>query len=135
LKVQRNGEKLRREGERHHVMKSEDYGKELWTVANLVTGFFVAQYLAAAIALGDTLDDLAKKRFPFKITISLIAVGVGLFYCGALQSCRTLAASLDSEKKHDAIWARANAWRMGCILLFTLLFIFAVFEHNIGFLH
>ncbi len=116
-------------------MKSEDYGKELWSLANYITGFFIAQYLAAALALNDALDNLAKKPPPFKITISLIAVAVAGLYCLGVHSCRTLASSLDDTREHDYIWARINRWRLGCIVLFTAIFVFALFEHDIPFLH
>ena len=116
-------------------MKSEDYGKELWSLANLITGFFVAQFLAVALALGDQLDDLAKKDPAFKITISFIAICVAVFYSFALRSCRRFARDLDGVPKHDFIWARVNRWRIACIVLFTVIFIFGLFEHDIRFLH
>jgi hypothetical protein len=116
-------------------MQSDDYGKELWSLANLVTGFFIAQFIAVSLSLGKDLDDLAKKPIAFKITISLIAVTFAIFYCCALRACRQLARSIDHDRKHDAIWAQVNAWRIAFILLFTSLFVFALFEHDIAFLH
>jgi hypothetical protein len=107
----------------------------LWSLANLITGFFVAQYLAVAIALGDKLDDLAKKGPAFKVTVSIIAVVVAGFYCLALRACRKFARQLDSDSKHDFIWFHVNKWRIGCIALFTAIFIFALFEHDIQLLH
>lgn len=116
-------------------MKSEDLSKELWSLANLITGFSVAQSLAASIAFGKDLSQLELKTFTFKMTVSVIVIIIAALYCGAIHSCRTLARSVDKEKSHDLIWEKINRWRIACIILFTTIFVFGLFEHDIKFLH
>jgi hypothetical protein len=105
-------------------MKSEDMSKELWSIANIITGFSVAQALAVTFALSKDLAGLQSQNPALKITISIIALMVGAAYCFAVHQCRLLALSLDAE--HDTIWRQINYGRMACIFLFTCISHFRV---------
>jgi hypothetical protein len=110
-------------------MKSEDMSKELWSLANLITGFSVAQSVAVAVALGKDLFDLQHQHIPVKTTVSAIAFFVAAGYCAAVYRCRVLARSVDQE--HEDIWREVTWWRMACICLFTSILIFGLFAPEI----
>jgi hypothetical protein len=112
------------------LMKSEDLSKELWSIANIITGFSVAQVLAVTFALRGNLAVLqCPDHRALKIAVSIIAVLMGGAYCFAVHRCRMLALSLDAD--HDEIWRQINYGRMACILLFTAILIFGLFAPEI----
>jgi hypothetical protein len=120
---------MRRVSVNLNIMKSEDMSKELWKLANLMTGFSVAQSIAVAIALGKDLTDLQHQSGAFKLTITIIAIIVASGYCAAVYHCKTLATSI--EKVHENIWRHTTWWRIACIYSFTTIFIFGLFAADI----
>jgi hypothetical protein len=111
-------------------MNPEDLSKELWSIANIITGFSVAQVLAVTFALSGNLAVLqSPNRRAVKIAVSIIALLMGLAYCFAVHRCRMLALSLHAG--HDEIWREINYGRMACILLFTAILIFGLFAPEI----
>src|SRR5262245_21054931 len=106
-------------------MKPEDMSKELWSLANLITGFSVAQSIAVAVALGKDLMDLQQQHIPVRVTISVIAMIVATGYSAAVYHCRILAGSFDTQ--HEEIWRQVTWWRVACIYLFTSVLVFALF--------
>lgn len=112
-------------------MKPDEMIKELWSIANIITGFAVAQSLAFALALGKDLEKLERQTSAFKISISCIASTFAALYCLAVWQCWTLASSLDSQLEHDDIWHQVTIGRTVCILLFTAVPVFGLFARNI----
>jgi len=106
-------------------MKSEDMSKEMWSLANIITGFSVAQPLAVAIAMGNELKKFQHMPTDKKTIIVVIAVVFAAIYCFAVHRCRVLAKTV--EKERDPVWREVNIGRMICIGLFTGVFIFALY--------
>jgi hypothetical protein len=88
--------------------------KELWSLANLITGFSVAQSVAVTVALSKDLTDFQHQTIAVKITVAVIAILVATGYCAAVYRCRILVCSVD---RHEDIWRHVTWWRMGCIYL------------------
>ncbi len=110
-------------------MKAEEISKELWSLANIVTGFSVAQYIAATLALGKDLTDIQHLAPFLKLIIVVAAAIFSLSYCFAVQRCGALALSVDAT--HSIIWRNVTRGRILCILLFTCLFVFGLFAPEI----
>jgi hypothetical protein len=112
-----------------HIVKSEDISKELWSLANIITGFSVVQSVAIAIAFGKDLAGLQKEEEVVKVALAVIAVVFAGVYCFAVRRCWALARSIDSE--HEIIWRQVTRGRELCIWLFTGVLIFGLFAPEI----
>ena len=111
-------------------MSRDDVGKELWTLANVITGFSIAQSLAISVALGTTLQDQLQLA-PIKVkgTIAIIAVLYGTLYCVAVYRCLAMARKVPLEL--DAVWRETTIGRVIAIYLFTLIFVFGLFAPDL----
>ena len=110
-------------------MNSEDMKKELWSIANIITGFAGAQPLAIAVALGKDLEKLQGTTITFKAVISFIALGFAVLYCLAVHRCYMLARPMDTE--HERIWRQVTLGRKLFIFLFTAVLVFGLFAPDI----
>ena len=110
-------------------MKSDDISKELWSLANIITGFSVAQSIAVTIALGKDLAGFQHQPVVVRLAVSGMAVVFAGVYCFAVRRCWVLARSVDSE--HDVIWRQVTRGREFCIWLFTGVLIFGLFAPEI----
>ena len=112
-------------------METHDLAKELWGLANIVTGFSVAQSVGIAIALGKDLAGLQKQTVAVKTTVSGFAIIFAGGYCFAVWRCWSLVEPIETNAAHRIIWEEATYGRMACIGLFTLVLIFGLFAPNI----
>ena len=110
-------------------MKSEDISKELWSLANIITGFSVAQSVAVTIAFGKDLAGLQHQPPVVKLAVTFIAVVSAGAYCFAVRRCWGLARSVDSE--HEAIWRQVTRGRELCIWFFTAVLVLGLFAPEI----
>jgi len=106
-----------------------DMSKNLWDLANIITGFAVVQPLAVAVALGKDLAGFQHQPPNVKYPIGCIALLFGFGYCVAVHRCCKLGGALDV--KNAVIWSETAHWRIACILLFTLVFVFGLFAPDI----
>jgi hypothetical protein len=103
-----------------------EWDDRLWGLANIVTGFAVAQSIALLYALGKDLRDLHKAPMGTK---KWIAIPIGLFSCfyvGAVWGLAWLA--IDSDPSEDSIWLWVMVGRsvaIGAFGLFALASLFA----------
>ena len=102
---------------------------ELWSLANIIAGFSVAQSLAFAIALGKDLATLQSKTVCVKVVLTVFCVVFGAAYSLAVIQCYDLAMSIDEA--HKAVWLQVTYGRIICIWLFTTVPIFGLFAPNI----
>jgi hypothetical protein len=110
-------------------VKSEDISKELWSLANIITGFSVVQSVGIAIAFGKDLAGLQGGKLVVKFAVALVAVVFAGVYCFAVRKCWVLSRSVDSE--HETIWRQVTRGRELCIWLFTGVLIFGLFAPEI----
>ena len=109
--------------------------EQLWDLANLITGFSVAQCLATlfAIVKGD-LNQWLKKAGDYYWS----GVGMAIFtalYCAALLYCGSRGAQLDLA--HRTIWLECTAGRIAAVILFAAILgvVFRGHWQNIGKFH
>lgn len=110
-------------------MESKELVKELWSLANIIAGFSVAQSVAFAIALGNGLRDLQCQSPHTKITLTIVCIVFGAAYSFAVFRCFHLAMSVD--RGHETVWRQVTYGRVICIWLFTTVPIFGLFARNI----
>lgn len=111
-------------------MKTEDAEKELWSFANVITGFAVTQSLGVAIALGSVLhDSLQTISCSSKLPIAIIALIYMALYCGAVSRCRTLSKNLNSQI--PLIWKEATVARITAICAGIAIFLFGLYAPEI----
>ena len=110
-------------------MDSKDMIKELWSLANIIAGFSVAQSLAFAIALGRDLGELQSQKMLVKIVLTSFCIMFGAVYSLAVFRCYHLAMSLG--RAQETVWCQVTWGRVICIWLFTTLPIFGLFARNI----
>lgn len=102
--------------------------EKLWDLANLVTGFAVAQSIATTfvIAKGDLNNSLRGPGAHF------VAIGATLiftvFYIFAILWCRAKGSSLDSSD-NSAIWCPITAGRVFAVVLFTSVTLGTLYGH------
>jgi hypothetical protein len=106
-------------------MKPDDISTELWSLANIITGFSIAQSIAVAIALGKDLAGLQRQTSVVKWAVALVTVCFAGLYCFAVHKCWTLARLSDSGV--EAVWKQVTYGREIAICVFTLVFIFGLF--------
>jgi hypothetical protein len=112
-------------------MTSEEIQKELWSLANIITGFSVAQSLAFAVALGKDLASLQTQTQPVKITLGIFCLLFGVAYSLGVQRCHQLAKLVKPfEQSHEVVWRQVTWGRMACIWLFTIVAVFGLFAPN-----
>ena len=103
--------------------------EKLWDLANVVTGFAVAQGIATTfvIAKGDLNNSLRGSGAHF------VAIGATLvfsaFYIFAILRCRAKGSSLDSLD-NSAIWFTITAGRVFAVVLFTLVTLGTMYGHR-----
>jgi hypothetical protein len=110
-------------------MKTEDILKELWSLANIVTGFSVAQSLAFAVALGKDLAGLQSQIMCVKVVLTIFCIVFGCAYSFAVWRCHRLAMSVDNV--HSNVWLQVTRGRIFCIWLFGIVPVFGLFAPNI----
>ena len=106
-------------------MANEDIIKELWSLANIITGFSVAQSVGVSIALGKDLAGLHHQRVPVKVFVSILAFLAAGAYCFGVHTCFQLAQTVDTS--HLNIWCQVTLGRQICILFFTAVFVVVLF--------
>lgn len=105
-----------------------DPSAELWKLANIVTGFAVAQGMAFAVALGTDLGSLQSLTISKKLGVTLVAIVFATAYSIAVHRCWKLAPS---EPLMDRAWRETTYGRHTAIWLFTALGVFGLFAPNI----
>ena len=103
--------------------------KELWSLANIIAGFSVAQSVAFAIALGKDLGKLQSQKMLVKIVLTIFGIVFGTVYSLAVFRCYDLAMSVD--RTQETVWRQVTCGRVICIWLFTAVPIFGLFARNI----
>lgn len=101
-----------------------DTAVELWKLANIVTGFAVAQGLAFSFALGKDLGRLQSAPLRVKVALTVASVFFASAYSFAVQRCWTLA---NPDSGVVAIWREVTYGRHAAIWLFTALGVFGLF--------
>lgn len=100
---------------------------ELWKLANIVTGFAVAQGIAFCYALAKDFAMMQSLSLPVKSVIALISFVFAGVYSFAVYNCWTL---VDRDKR-EGIWRQVTYGRWVAIWLFTLLAVFGLFAANL----
>jgi hypothetical protein len=109
-------------------MDGTDLVKELWSIANIITGFSAVQSLGFALAVCKDLGGLQRQPAPVKgLLIILCVIFAGFFSWGVFR-CYDLAMRVDGA--YDPIWLQVTYGRVICILLFTAFPVFALFAAN-----
>lgn len=110
-------------------MEPKDMIKELWSLANIIAGFSVAQSVAFAIALGKDLGKLQSQKVLVKIGLTIVCIVFGTVYSVAVFRCCDLAMSVD--RVQEIVWRQVTCGRVICIWVFTTVPIFGLFARNI----
>jgi uncharacterized membrane protein len=110
-------------------MKSDDLVKELWSLANIIAGFSIAQSLAFAIALGKDLKELQNQELRVKIVIGAFCVAFGFIYSYGVWRCYEAAISVSDA--YETIWREAMWGRIFAMFLMTGISLFGLFAPNI----
>jgi hypothetical protein len=110
-------------------MEHAEMVKSIWSLANIITGFAVAQGLAFAFALGKDLAHLQRESLRVKFSITALSVFFALAYSLAVHRCQDLAVPFDES--HEAIWKQVTNGRIACIWLFTGVGVFGLFALEI----
>jgi hypothetical protein len=110
-------------------MDPKEMIKELWSLANIIAGFSVAQSLAFAIALGKDLGELQSQKVLVKIVLTIVCIVFGAAYSFAVFRCYHLAMSVD--RAHETVWRHVTHGRVICIWLFTTVPVFGLFARDI----
>lgn len=101
-----------------------DAAVELWKLANIVTGFAVAQALAFSFALGKDLGRLQSASPRVKLVLVAISVLFAGFYSVAVHKCWDLA---EPGSIGTAVWRETTYGRHAAIWLFTGLSVFGLY--------
>lgn len=110
-------------------MKSEDVMKELWSLANVIAGFSVAQNMAFAFALSKDMADLQSQIMIVKIVLTIFSAVFSAIYTFGIWRCHALAMRLD--KTHATVWRQVTQGRVFCIWLFMTIPIFGLYAPDI----
>ena len=94
-----------------------DREKELWTLANVVTAFAIAQTLAFCYALGDKLNLLLGLELGWRIFIAAACLGFGCAYGYAVARCQSLIGESDNRD----LWRETTRWRFAAIAIFSII--------------
>ena len=108
-------------------MEDIKLAEKLWDLANIVTGFAVAQVIATTFALANNQIAALTGRAARWIAFVCTVVFTG-FYLGAIIWCNHKGADLDPQ--HTDVCAAVNCGRMVAIVLFTLVLLFAPYGHR-----
>jgi hypothetical protein len=112
-------------------MEKMDLSKELWFLANIITGFSVAQSIGVSIGFAKDLADFQLQALPVKVAVTGIAILFCAGYCCAVWRCRFWAKHLNPERESSLIWDEVTYGRIACIVFFTGVMIFALFGPNL----
>jgi hypothetical protein len=98
-----------------------DIPEKLWDLANIVTGFAVAQSLAMiyGIGKGDFDTNLNKKCGHAAALILTLLFGIG--YCFAIHWCYCNAKLQGIDESHLRIWKSVTTGRIASVILFDIL--------------
>ena len=110
-------------------MKTEDMIKELWSLANAITGFSVVQSLAFGLALGKDLAHLQSQCTRVKRILTELCILFAAAYSYGVWECSTLVMSL--KNIHEVLWLEVTCGRTICIWLFTAIPVFGLFAPKI----
>jgi hypothetical protein len=112
-------------------MDKMDLSKELWFLANIITGFSVAQSIGVSIGFAKDLADLQLQTLKVKAAITGVAILFCAGYCCAVWRCCFWAKYLHSAKESLLVWDEVTYGRIACIIVFTGVMVFALFAPNI----
>lgn len=101
---------------------------ELWKLANIVTGFAVAQGIAFALALGGDLGRLQSAPLRVKVALTIVSILFASAYSIAVHRCWALASP---EPGVAGVWREVTYGRHVAIWLFTALGVFGLFAPNV----
>ena len=105
-----------------------DINAELWKLANIVTGFAVAQGIAFALALGGNLGRLQSASLGTKLILAIVAILFASAYSIAVHRCWTLSTP---DTSMVVVWREVTYGRHATIWLFTALGVFGLFAPNL----
>ena len=105
-----------------------DSNAELWKLANIVTGFAVAQGIAFALALGGALRRLQSAPLRVRLALTIVSIVFASAYSLAVQSCLSLA---NPAEDLAVVWRKVTYGRHAAIWLFTVLGVFGLFAPNL----
>ncbi|WP_150047956.1 hypothetical protein [Methylomonas rhizoryzae] len=112
-------------------MDTADLVKELWSIANIVTGFAVMQGLGFSFALGDKLRFLQNSNGCVQTVLALICVAITGMYCFAVWRLEYLACS-HIDRSLRGVWREITIGRIAAIAVFNAgLPVFAIYAKAI----
>jgi hypothetical protein len=101
---------------------------KLWDLANLITGFAVAQILATTFALaGGKLRTILQGPAAHWTAFVVMILVTGL-YLTAIVWCGSKGRSL--ERYHPEVWCVVTAARVGVVVLFRLVEVATLYWHG-----
>jgi hypothetical protein len=110
-------------------MQDDEMIKELWSLANIIAGFSIAQSLAFAFVLGRDLVGLQSQTMRVKVVLTIFCVVFAALYSFGVFWCYHLAMSV--VQAHDLIWFQVTCGRVAGIWLFGAVPVFGLFAPNI----
>ncbi len=99
-------------------MDATELAKELWSIANIVTGFAVMQGLGFSFALGDKLRFLQTPHGCVQPVLALICVAFTGMYCFAVWRLEYLACS-HIDRSLLGVWREVTIGRIAAIAVFN----------------
>jgi hypothetical protein len=108
-------------------MESVHVAEKLWDMANIITGFAIAQVLATTFALAKH-ELKALKGVPAHWAAFLTTLLFTGFYIGAIVWCGCEGRHLNPTQ-YD-IWTKTMAGRVGAVILFTLVLVLTLVGHR-----
>jgi hypothetical protein len=109
-------------------MEDIKLAEKLWDLANIVTGFAVAQVLATTFTLANrqmlALSGRAAHWYAAGGTFIFTA-----FYLTAIIWCNHTGAALDATSNNE-IWKVVNVGRIFAVVLFTAAMLFTLYGHR-----
>jgi hypothetical protein len=107
-------------------MKPEDISKELWSLANIITGFSITQSLASALALPGNgyLHFLHTWPWYYRVLASIIPLIFACLYAYGVWRCWQLA---DPQGTQIKVWREVTIGRVACIWIFSFVLIIGAF--------
>jgi uncharacterized membrane protein YidH (DUF202 family) len=112
-------------------METINFAEKLWDLANIITGFAIAQVLATTFAL-------VKGELPPLTGTSahgaafILTTGFTVAYIWAIRWCEREWRQLEAAKLatgQEAIWHSATQGRIFAVVLFTLVLLLALLGH------
>jgi hypothetical protein len=107
-----------------------DMEKELWSLANIITGFAVAQSLAFLYALGQKEFANAVDNPAASWIILLATLGASLIYCGSVYFIGGKGASL-TDPQNRGVWTWVTWGRILAISVFNGFVVLMVIVRNL----